>query len=139
MPCSYHFIGDRVLVCVFAGHYTIEETLANFKAGLDDPQADGGAPVIIDVTASDTVKSAEDFRRVVQELRRHPNFGGHIATVASLDDPIRYGVSRQFASLTSLEGVPMEVRNSVSDALSWLMRQDIDPDPAKRVEQADTS
>ena len=138
MPCSYHFIGDRVLVCVFAGHYTLEETLANFKAGLDDPQADGGAPVIIDVTGSETVKSADDFQRVVQELRRHPNFGGHIAVVASLDDPIRYGVSRQFASLTSLEGIPMEVCNSVSDALSWLMRQDVDPVPGKEAGQAES-
>ena len=126
MPCRHHFIGDRVLVCVFEGHYTLEETLANFQAGLDDPQAAGGTPVIIDVTGSETVKSADDFRRVVQELRRHPNFGGHIAVVASQDDPIRYGVSRQFASLTSLDGIPMEVKDSVSDALGWLMREDVD-------------
>ena len=128
MPCHYHFIGDRVLVCVFEGRYTLEETLANFQAGLDDPQAAGGTPVIIDITGSEAVKSTDDFRRVVQTLRRHSNFNGYIAVVASADDPIRYGVSRQFASLTSLEGVPMEVCSSVSDALSWLMRQDIDPD-----------
>ena len=63
MPCRYHFIGDRVLVCVFEGHYTLEDTLANFQAGLDDPQAAGGTPVIIDIAPVNAVPPAADSNR----------------------------------------------------------------------------
>jgi len=113
---------------VFEGVYDLEETLANFQQGLEDPQAEGGVDVIIDVTGSRAEKSPEQFRRVVQELRRYDNFAGRIAVVARSDDPLRYGLSRQFAALTSLDGVPMEVCESVSGAQVWLAREPDSPD-----------
>ena len=128
MPCRYHFPRDGILVCVFEGVYTLDETLTNFHQGLDDPQADGGADVIIDITGSQAVKSPEQFRRVVQELRRHERFSGRIAVVARAGDPLRYGLSRQFAALTSLDGGPMEVCDSVSAAQVWLARDTDSPD-----------
>ncbi len=128
MPCRYHFPRNGVLVCVFEGVYTLEETLANFQQGLDDPQAEGGVDVVIDITGSDSEKSPEQFRRVVQHLRRHDRFAGRIAVVSRAGDPLRYGLSRQFAALTSLDGVPMEVCESVSAAQFWLARDPEDPD-----------
>ena len=109
MPSRYHHPRSGVLVCVFEGIYDLEETLANFQQGLDDPASAGGVNVVIDITASQAEKSPEQFRKVVQELRRHTNFAGRIAVVARADDPLRYGLSRQFAALTTLDGVPMGV------------------------------
>ena len=123
MPGRYHFAGDHVLVCVFEGDYTLAETIAVFCAGLDDARAEGGVDVIIDVTRSTTVKSPDDFRRVVQEIRDHESFAGRIAAVPASDDPLRFGLSRQFAALTTLDGVPMEVCTSISEALAWLARE----------------
>ncbi len=128
MPCSYHFSGNRVLVCVFEGQYSLEETLVVFKAGLNDDRAAGGVEILIDVTRSVAVKSPDDFRRVVREINRHENFHRRIAVVSDKDDPLRYGLSRQFAALTSLDGVPMEVCDSISAALSWLLQEDAQED-----------
>ena len=123
MPCRYDIPRAGILVCVFEGDYTQEETLANFQQGLDDPRAEGGVDVVIDITNSQAVKSPDQFRRVVQELQRHDRFSGRIAVVARAGDPLRYGLARQFAALTSLDGVPMEVCESVSTAQSWLAHQ----------------
>jgi hypothetical protein len=122
MSCRYHFAGDHVLVCVFAGEYTLAETLATFQAGLDDPRAAGGVVVLIDVTASRSVKNPAEFQQVVQFLKSHGHFRGRIAVVSAADDPLRFGLSRQFAALTTMDGVPMKVHTSISDALAWLRR-----------------
>ncbi len=122
MPCSYHFSGTRVLVCIFTGLYSLAETLAVFKAGLDDERSDGGVDVLIDITQSQAVKKPGDFQIIVHQLKLHPNFRGHIAVVPSRQDPLRYGLARQFSAMTSLNGVPMEVFGSISDALQWLVR-----------------
>ena len=124
MSCRYHFAGPRVLVCVFEGVYSLEETRVNFRAGLDDDRAAGGVQVLIDITRSAAVKEPDDFRRVVQDLAEHSRFRGRIAVVPDRNDPLRYGMARQFAALTSLDGVPMEVFDSISAALAWLLRED---------------
>lgn len=128
VPCRYHNPRRGVLVCVFEGKYTLAETLAVFRQGLDDPGSEGGVDVIIDITGSQAVKTIEQFRRVVQDLSRHDRFAGRIAVVARANDPLRYGLSRQFSALTSLDGVPMEVHGSMSAAQAWLARDPELPD-----------
>jgi len=124
VPCSYHFSGSSVLVCIFSGLYSVEETLAAFKAGLDDERSQSGVDVLIDITGSQSVKKPGDFQRIVQHLKIHPNFRGHIAVVPSKQDPLRYGLARQFSAMTSLNGIPMEVFGSISDALQWLVKKE---------------
>ena len=128
MPCRYHILRPGILVCVFEDTYTLAETLAVFRQGLDDPGSEGGMDIIIDITRSQAVKTAEQFRRVVQDLCRNDRFAGRIAVVARADDPLRYGMSRQFSALTSLDGVPMEVHESLSAAQAWLARDPESPD-----------
>ena len=128
MPCSYHFSGNTVLVCVFEGLYSLDETRAVFMAGLDDDRAAGGVEILLDITGSASVKTPDDFRRIVGEIVRHDNFRRHIAVVADKDDPLRYGLARQFATLTSMDGVPMAVCDSISAALSWLLGRSSDED-----------
>jgi len=124
MPCSYHFSGTRVLVCIFTGLYSVEESQAVFMAGLDDERSKGGVDVLIDITRSQAVKKPGEFQKIVQQLKSHPNFRGHIAAVPSRQDPLRYGLARQFSAMTSLNGLPMEVFGSISDALHWLMQDE---------------
>ncbi len=98
-------------------------TIAQMRSLAADPLYAPDFAIVVDSTAFGYVPDFADtlhLRDAFEELRQ--SYRGPIAIV--IDDPLRYGVTRALAGMTSLFGLRLQAFRDFPSARAWIAEED---------------
>ena len=123
MPFSYYIdTSAGILFLIGEGVIDQADRIRTMRAWLSDPQFRPGLDTLCDFTAAASTPTMMELRELVTIMKQNAPAIGRARLAMATGKPITFGVARQFQSLASSEGVPIEIRlfTTRAEAFAWL-------------------
>lgn len=121
MPMRYQIDSERGLLYVVAeGVVDQSERLAVMKAWLSDPAFRPGLHTLADFSASTNVPTLQELEEIVLVIRRHAEAIGQTKIAIITEEPVTFGVARQFGAIAPSAFLTVQVFRDRHAALAWL-------------------
>ena len=119
MPYEQYLHSENIVVLRHSHDYTFSDVMNSIDLA---PSKASSQPIflIFDVRESESPRHIEDFRHMVSYISGDKRFHKRLAIVENMDNPLFYGLARQFQVLCEHAGLELAFFGDLEDAIQYI-------------------